>query len=342
MSATSRYWGRWVLCAQPPLRVVTRTRSGHDLSSIIPRSAGWTSLQQCFYSALMDLEDLLSSWEISLRAEHLSRNYVRLCTTSVRTYISAGNSDLDRATVQQFLGGISHPSTANVKGRSLKKFSAWLLTEGEVKDDQLRDLKLPQQQDKMVRKLSEADLVNLLKTCGKDFRGKRDAALILFGLETGARASEVLNLRMDDVDMKRMIAVIRIGKGGRGRFVPFGYQAARALDQYLRARKKHPKASSEWLWIGGEQGEHGGKFSAHLTYNGMTASLRKRAAEAGIENFHFHRLRHSMASNWLKSGGSEGGLMSIAGWRNRKMIQRYTEDTAMDLAIAEARRLQGF
>jgi integrase/recombinase XerD len=293
-------------------------------------------LQQCFYSARMDLEDLLRSWTLSLRAEHLSRNYVRLCTTSLRTYISAGYTTLDKRSVQEFLGTIESSATANVKCRMLKRFSRWLAEEGETKTDVLAALKPPAVRERMVLKMPGDEIERLLKACsGNDFRSKRDAALIAFGLATGARANEVLGMRVDDVDMSRMIAVITVGKGGRGRIVPFGFHAARYLDRYLRARKKHPRASSEWLWIGGD----GGQYTNHLVYNGMAASLRKRALDAGVEGFHYHRLRHSMASNWLAKGGTEGGLMAIAGWRSRAMLDRYTRDTASSRAIDEARRL---
>jgi integrase/recombinase XerD len=287
----------------------------------------------------MNLTDLLRSWGISLRAEHLSRNYIRLCETSLRTFIQAGNTELDRASVQEFIGGIKSAGTANVKMRCLLRFSRWLFEEGESKTDILEGMKPPTLRDgKLVAKMDATDLEKLFKSCaGNDFLSKRDYALLSFGLSTGARASEVLSLRLDDVDMSKQIATIAIGKGGRGRLVPFGPQAAKALDRYLRARKKHSRSSSPWLWIGGD----GGKYSDHFTFNGMQASLRKRAAVAGIEGFHFHRLRHSMASNWLQNGGSEGGLMAVAGWKSRVMLDRYVRDTASSRAIEEARHIQG-
>jgi integrase len=60
---------------------------------------------------------------------------------------------------------------------------------------------------------------------------------------------------------------------------------------------------------------------------------------AGIEGFHIHRLRHTAASRWLAAGGSEAGLMAVAGWRSRDMLDRYVMDTAMSRAADESRRL---
>lgn len=291
----------------------------------------------------MDLEELLESWGVSLRAEHLSLPYLRLCEGTVRLYIRSGYGELTKKNAEEWIGGIKEHGTANVRARCLKRFSKWLSEEGETETDVLAGFKPPAAgEGKLVPKMDDKDIRAMLKSCeGRKFRSVWDAALIVFGLETGARASEVLNLRLVDVDMSRMIAIIISGKGGRSRVVPFSPVTAKYLDRYMRARRRHPKASSEWLWLGGgpvEDGE-GKKITAHLTYGGMAASLSRRASEAGVEGFHYHRLRHSMASRWLAAGGSEGGLMAVAGWRNRQMIDRYARDTAAERAITEARSL---
>lgn len=281
----------------------------------------------------MDLNDLLTSWVISLRAEHLSRNYVRGCQSSLKNFIAQGYTSFDLRSVQMWLASFSHSSTASVRARHMKRFSMWLLTEGEADHDILEYLKVPTPQDKMVPKVSDEEIRLLFKSCsGNDFRSKRDLALMTLGLSTGIRAQEALDLHLDDIDMHRQIAFIRKGKGSRGRIVPFNAESARAIDRYLRARKKHSQAASEWLWISDK--------SPKFSYQGFSATMRQRAASVGVNGFHYHRLRHTMASSWLQAGGSEGGLMAVAGWRSRQMIQRYTEDTQMERAIEEARRLQ--
>jgi integrase len=134
------------------------------------------------------------------------------------------------------------------------------------------------------------------------------------------------------VDVRRGVATIRRGKGGKGRVVPFGPETGRALDRYLRLRRRHQAAHTAPLWLPG-----GGRAS--FTYQGLAAALGARARAAGIEGFHLHRLRHTGASRWLRAGGSEGGLMTAGGWADRNMIDRYAGDTASERAIEEARRL---
>lgn len=50
-------------------------------------------------------------------------------------------------------------------------------------------------------------------------------------------------------------------------------------------------------------------------------------------------MRHTYATRWLRAGGSEGGLMAVAGWSTRAMIDRYTAASASERAAAEARNL---
>ena len=121
---------------------------------------------------------------------------------------------------------------------------------------------------------------------------------------------------MSDADLHRGMVTVRKGKGGKGRVVPIGPHTAAAIDRYLRARRSHRLAGTAALWLG-----VGGKT---LGYYGLNDALRDRARTAGIEGFHLHLMRHTAATRWLAAGGSEQGLMAVAGWTSRAMIDRYT------------------
>ncbi len=149
--------------------------------------------------------------------------------------------------------------------------------------------------------------------------------------ETGMRAGEVINLTVADVDLVRGLVTVRRGKGGKGRVAPFGPHTARAIDRYLRARRAHRLADTAALWLG-DRGKE-------LAYFGLRNTLQYRAELAGLKGFHVHLMRHTAAARWLAAGGSEGGLMAVAGWSTRDMIDRYTRATAAERAAAEARGL---
>jgi integrase/recombinase XerD len=113
--------------------------------------------------------------------------------------------------------------------------------------------------------------------------------------------------------------------------VPFGPQTARALDRSLRLRRQHRLADTPALWLG-DRGRGFGYDALHFT-------LGRRAEVAGIRGFHPHVLRHTAAHRWLAAGGSEGGLMAVAGWARRDMLDRDAAATASERAAAEAKSL---
>ena len=292
-----------------------------------------------------ELAALLSSWELHLRAERKSPATIKVYGDGVRRFLAwcedTGHPPaLTRRTVTEFvvdlLGNGSEPATARSRHLALRRFSAWLVEERELRDDPLIGSKAPKLDAKVVPVLTEDNLRALIAACtGPDLRDRRDEAIVRLMTETGMRAGEVVDLQMPDVDLPGGLAIVRRGKGGKGgkgRTVPFGPQTSRSLERYLRLRRSHRLGETLPLWLG----DRGKGF----TYYGLHAALKFRAEKAGLVGFHPHVLRHTAASRWLAAGGSEGGLMAVAGWSRRDMIDRYTKATAETRAADEARTLQ--
>lgn len=292
-------------------------------------------------SEFPDLAALLPSWQLALRAERKSPATVKSYSDGVRGLLDWASSMgvpavLDKPTVNGFIASLveggRQPATARARQLGIRRFSEWLADEGEIPQDLLVGLKSPKLDSKVIEPLTEAQLKLLIKACaGNDLRSRRDEAIIRFMVETGTRAGECAAMALSDVDLTAGTAVIRRGKGGKGRIVPFGSQTARALDRYRRARAQHALAHLDVFWLG----ERGKAFS----YDALHKALAGRAAAAGVPNFHPHLLRHTAAHRWLAAGGSEGGLMAVAGWTRPDMLQRYTKARASERAAAEARSL---
>jgi integrase/recombinase XerD len=290
------------------------------------------------------LDDLAASWTIDLRAEGKSKHTIISYTASLRAYArwcgEAGvPAEISRQGVASWLAALrdngAESSTVSTRYRALRLFAAWCVREDVLDSDPIASLRPPKLDSKIVPKISDAELVALIAACsGKSFVDRRDEAVVRLMAETMGRADEVVSMSLDDIDVKRGIATIRRGKGGRGRIAPFGPQTARALDRYLRARRQHPCAGRPDLWLSISRRNDGA-----WGYAGLYRTLCRRAGKAGIPDFHPHKLRHTGASRWLTAGGSEGGLMAIAGWRTRSMIERYTSDTAAERAADESRGL---
>lgn len=289
----------------------------------------------------LDLAELLESWTVHLRAERKSEQTVKSYATGVRQFIQWCTATeravvLDRPTVNEFVVSIlnrdGEAATARARQLSLRRFSTWLEDEGEIERDELLGLKPPKLDQKVVPRLSEDQCRALVKACaGREFRDRRDEAIIRFMLEAIVRAGEVVAMTMKDVNIVDGVAIVQRGKGGKGRPVPFGPQTGRAIDRYLRLRRTHRLADTPPLWLG-DRGKN-------LSYDGLYRALKGRAELAGIPDFHPHVTRHTAAQRWLSAEGSEGGLMAVAGWTRRDMIDRYTRATASERARDEARRL---
>ena len=280
--------------------------------------------------SLLDLHRLRASWLIELRAQRRTAATIRAYRISTDLFLNA-HTELTKPTVMEWLAGFgdAEPATVRLRLAAVKQFAKWLAAEGYLNADAVLLIRPPRLDQKPVAALSDDELRRLIKACaGTGWRDKRDKAMVMLLRDTGLRASELLALDVTDVDLVACIASVRRGKGGRSRRSKFSATTAAAIDRYLRAELN---PASGPLWRGRD---------GRLTYTGLTNALRQRATAAGVKGFHAHRLRHSAAVRWLAAGGTEGGLMAQAGWKDRTMLDRYVATAREQLAAEEFDRLQ--
>lgn len=283
---------------------------------------------------LPDLPALLESWLLVLRARRRSPRTLRAYGTGVRLFL-AYSEHLDRAAVTGWLAALldggAEPATVRLRLVAVKQFAQWLESEDYLDAAGILAIRPPKLDQKPVPGLSDDELRRLLKVCGgRDWRSKRDKAMLTLLAETGLRAGELLALDTGDVDLAGCSLIVRKSKSGKARGVRFSPSTAAAIDRYRRARLVDSSGVSDPLWLGAR---------GRLTYGGLRHALDARASQAGVMGFHVHRLRHTAAIRWLDAGGSEGGLMSQAGWQSRDMIDRYARSARETLAAKEFDRL---
>lgn len=290
---------------------------------------------------------LLPSWQLSLSADRKSPQTLKSYTDGVTAYLAWCQQEdatpLERSSLRGWVTSLldagRSPATARARQLAVRRFTTWLAEEGEIPADPFVGVKPPKLDQAVVEPLTEDELRALLKACqppkgatpAEALRYRRDEAILRLMLETGARAGEVVAIGVADVDLRGGTATIRRGKGGKGRVVPFGPQTAQAIDRYMRLRARHRLAGTPALWVG----DRGKGFS----YDALHKTLERRAKDAGLVGFHPHKMRHTAAHRWLAAGGSEGGLMAVAGWTRPDMLMRYTKAQASARAADEARKL---
>jgi len=274
---------------------------------------------------------------VPYKSEHTVRSY----TDGARFFLAWCREQdrpavLDVPTVTDWVVSLraAGKSSATMVSRqaSVRRFSRWLASRDHIPADLLAGLERPKLDEPLVESLTDDELKRLLATCkGKSLHQVRDRVVLMLMFETGLRASELTGMMLDDVDLDARLAIIRRGKGGKGRLVRFSPQAAAALDDYLHLRRRHPLAGSGVLWLG-----EGGR---KLGYAGLYNMVIKRGKAIGLKKIHPHKMRNTSAVRWLSRGGSVTGLMAQHGWTSVDMARRYIRASEQQLAADEADRL---
>jgi site-specific recombinase XerD len=287
----------------------------------------------------LSLDVLLDSWLTALQARGRSPRTIRCYRESAQHLIdylrSAGMptvaARVGREHIEAFLADQQtkvKPASVSVRYRALQQYFRWLTAEREIPSNPMASMQPPHVPEQPVPVIETQTILRLLATCeGLKFVNRRDRAIIIFLLDTGVRRSELAGMQVGDISAEHMTALVT-GKGNRQRLVKFSPTALEAIDRYLRSRRQHSKAKSGALWLGPR---------GPLTDSGVAQILERRCAEAGIPRLHAHQFRHTFAHQWMASGGAEGDLMQLGGWKSRQMLDRYGKSAAAERARAAHR-----
>lgn len=287
---------------------------------------------------------LLTSWQLALEAENKTRHTLESYRTAVvlfARWLRDNNHDDDirgitPEQIRAWLASIAatrSPSTAKARYVGLRLFINWCLAEGELDADPMVNTKRPTVPEVPAAMLTPEQVRALIDDCPTNsLIDLRDRAILLLFADTGMRLNTLSGITTDALDLRERVVTVT-AKGRRTIVVPYGANVARALDRYLRARRRTRAADTRWLWVSltGSTGR--------LTGVGIHRMLQRRGARVGVPGLHAHMFRHTFADAWLRAGGEETDLMEIAGWRSRQMLTRYGAARRADRAREAHRRL---
>ncbi len=231
--------------------------------------------------------------------------------------------EAERADVQAFLvershQGISTRTSARTLS-SLRRFYRYLLREAVVTVDPCTDIVFPRLGQPLPGVLSESQVEALLAAADHGLpTALRDRAMLETLYATGLRVSELIGLRLGDLDLEA--GWLRVtGKGGRQRVVPLGEEAIDVLKNYLQQLRPD--------WEGRRSADYVFLSARHqpLSRQAFWYLIKRLAQRAGISTpVSPHTLRHAFATHLLNHGADLRSVQMMLGHASLSTTQIYT------------------
>ncbi|MEA3435745.1 MAG: site-specific tyrosine recombinase XerD, partial [Thermodesulfobacteriota bacterium] len=202
---------------------------------------------------------------------------------------------------------------------TIRGFYRFLVQEKILKHDPTRLIDLPKSGLKLPDVLSVEDVRLLLSIPDTNTpAGSRDAAMLELLYAAGLRVSELINLKLQDVNMEA--GFVRVfGKGSKERVVPIGLFAKKKIDDYLKTSRPLilKSIASRYLFVA--------RAGKPMTRQGFWKLLKRHALKAGFnKKITPHSLRHSFASHLLEGGADLRAVQLMLGHVDISTTQIYT------------------
>ena len=188
----------------------------------------------------------------------------------------------------------------------------------KIRDSKIEIDKLvrPQKPYQLPKVISEEEVAQIINAC----KNKKHQAMLGLIYSAGLRRGELLGLTLTDIDSKRMMILIRNGKGARDRMVPLSPLILVLLRDYWKIYQ--PK---QYLF----EGQYGGKYSERA----IELVLKKAVSAAGInKTINLHMLRHSYATHLMEAGTGLRYIQELLGHKSPKTTQIYTHVSSQALS----------
>ena len=221
--------------------------------------------------------------------------------------------DINQYTAHLFKLGLKS-SSVNRKISAIKSFYLFLLKKKVIKASPVEDIATPKQEKYIPVSMSEAEVESLIDSpdISKPME-KRDKAMIELLYATGMRISELINLKLTDVDIQRSVIKV-LGKGSKERLIPYGESAAEALNDYLNDRRD---LREKEIFLS----NRGTKISRGAFWERIKVYIHREGLKISISP---HTLRHAFATHLLNRGADLRSVQILLGHSDLSTTQIYT------------------
>lgn len=202
---------------------------------------------------------------------------------------------------------------------SFRRFYRYLLRENALKDDPTAQIAMPKIGRALPKSLTEEEVDALLDApATRDALGNRDRTMLEVLYATGLRVSELVNLKINQVNLNQGVLRI-VGKGDRERLIPLGEESVKWLGQFAQGARLEIllERQSEYLFPT-RRGER-------MTRQAFWHIIKRYALKAGInKDLSPHTLRHAFATHLLNHGADLRVVQMLLGHSDLSTTQIYT------------------
>src|SRR6266705_4926755 len=224
--------------------------------------------------------------------------------------------------------------TIQTYARSARAFFHWLVRRETIERNPFDRVTFPKVGKPLIHTIDAEEFERLLLACAPpneagpfaERAAVRNRAILWVFYDTGIRVSELINLRVDDLDRKHGVLTVK-GKGSKERRVALGQNCLRNLLYYLDKQRPDEEELADW-GSAGEDHLFLAETRTPLTKNGVTllfARLRKRAGITG-KRISAHIFRHTFAIRYLKLGNDPFSLQELLGHEDLSTVRLYMND----------------
>ena len=254
----------------------------------------------------------------------LSKNTVSSYKNDISSFLSWLNKkqinyqQVSGKNINQFISNLFNSglksSSINRKISSIKHFYLFLSKKKIIKYSPADEIETPKQEKYLPISMSEDEVERLLNSPNSNrIIERRDKAMIEILYATGMRISELVNLKLTDVDFNRSVLKV-FGKGSKERLVPYGEKAAEALDIYLRDRKR---SDSKNVFLS----NRGSQITRGAFWQRIKIYIKRENLKSSISP---HTLRHAFATHLLNRGADLRSVQILLGHSDLSTTQIYT------------------
>ena len=228
-------------------------------------------------------------------------------------------------------GKVRSERTVQTYARSARAFFHWLVRRGTLQSNPFDRVVFPKVGRPLIQTITAEEFEKLLLACAPPHEtglfaeraAVRNRAILWLLYDTGIRVSELINLRVSDVDRKHGVVTV-LGKGAKERRVALGQNCLRNLSYYLDKHRPGEEELAEW-GSAGEDHLFLSETRQPLTKNGMEMLFKRLKKRAGIEGKRIspHILRHTFAMNYLIKSNDPFSLQELLGHEDLTTVLNY-------------------